>query len=177
MENIVETCKQIFAAVEQNNYDVRFFEIVTMIGLLEFKRAKCDYVVFECGLGGSLDATNIVDVPDLVCSAITSIGLDHMDVLGDSINDIAAEKAGVIKAGAPCVVGPTCKDLEPIRIRAKEQGDNMVEVAKYPTYGEDNDKIVEEILKIVCNVENRQLDAEILEMAKSASQPCRFEII
>lgn len=131
MENIVETCKTIFNAVEQNNYDVRFFEIVTMIGLLEFKRAKCDYVVFECGLGGSLDATNIVNVPELVCSSITSIGLDHMDVLGDSINDIAAEKAGVIKAGAPCVVGPTCKDLKPIQDRAKEQGDNMIEISKH----------------------------------------------
>ena len=111
MENIVETCKQIFQAVEANDYDVRFFEIVTMIGLLEFKRAKCDYVVLECGLGGALDATNIIDVPELVCSSIISIGMDHMDVLGSSINDIAAEKSGLIKNGAPCVIGPSCKGL------------------------------------------------------------------
>lgn len=114
MENIVESCKLIFKAVEENNYDVRFFEIVTMLGLLEFKRGKCDYVVFECGLGGALDATNIIDVPELICSSITSIGLDHMDVLGDSINDIAAEKSGVIKNGAPSVIGPTCAGLLPI---------------------------------------------------------------
>ena len=97
--------------MESNNYDVRFFEIVTMIGLIEFRRAKCDYVVLECGLGGALDATNIIDVPELVCSSIASIGMDHMDVLGNSIDDIAAEKSGVIKNGAPCVIGPSCQGL------------------------------------------------------------------
>jgi folylpolyglutamate synthase/dihydropteroate synthase len=53
--------------------------------------------VLECGLGGKLDATNIVDYPEVVCSAITSIGMDHMDVLGNSLEEIAYEKAGVIK--------------------------------------------------------------------------------
>jgi dihydrofolate synthase/folylpolyglutamate synthase len=52
--------------------------------------------VLECGIGGHLDATNIVDFP--VCSAITSIGLDHIDVIGDTLEKIAAEKAGVIKS-------------------------------------------------------------------------------
>ena len=79
-----------------------------MIGLLEFSKQKCDYVVLECGLGGKLDATNIIDVPEVVCSTIASIGMDHMDVIGNSIEDIAREKAGVIKKNVPCVLGPTC---------------------------------------------------------------------
>ena len=64
-------------------------------------------VVLECGIGGFLDATNIVTAEELICSTIVSIGYDHMDVLGDTLEEIASEKSGVIKQGAPCVVGPT----------------------------------------------------------------------
>ena len=66
-----------------------------MIALLEFKMQNVDFSVLECGIGGHLDATNIIDTP--VCSAITSIGMDHIDVIGDSIIDIVNEKSGVIK--------------------------------------------------------------------------------
>ena len=91
-----------------------------MIGLIIFQKAKCDYVVLECGLGGKLDATNIVDFPEVVCSAITSIGMDHLDVLGNSLEEIAFEKAGVIKSNIPCIVGPTCVNLQSIQKRAFE---------------------------------------------------------
>jgi len=123
MENLVETCEMVFSEVERHDIDVRFFEVVTLIGLLEFARAGCDYVVLECGLGGALDATNIVDVPDVICSAITSIGKDHMDVLGDSLEAIAQEKAGVIKSGMPTIVGPSCVQdgLQAIKARAQQQ--------------------------------------------------------
>lgn len=67
----------------------------------------------ECGIGGKLDATNIIDKPE--CSVITSIGLDHMDVIGSDEDAIASEKSGVIKAGLPCVIGPTCIERSPIR--------------------------------------------------------------
>ena len=87
--------------------DIRFFEVVTIIGFLLFRDAGCDYVVLECGLGGLLDATNIVTKDEVIASIITSIGYDHMDVLGNSLEEIAAEKAGVIKNGVPCIVGPT----------------------------------------------------------------------
>lgn len=72
----------------------------------------------ECGIGGHLDATNIIDTP--ICSAITSLGMDHMDVMGNSLELIAKEKAGVIKKNLPCVVGPTCRNMQPIVDRARE---------------------------------------------------------
>lgn len=97
IENIIETCELIFSAVEKFNLDVRFFEIITMIGFLEFKKAQCDYLVLECGIGAKIDATNVVNPPDVVCSVITSIGLDHTDVMGDSIEEIATEKSYIIK--------------------------------------------------------------------------------
>jgi len=96
-ENLVQSCERVFNVVKKYDFDLRYFEVVTMIGLLEFERAGCDYVVLECGLGGAHDATNIVESPEVVCSAITSIGMDHMYALGNSLEKIAKEKAGVIK--------------------------------------------------------------------------------
>jgi len=64
--------------------------------------------VLECGIGARIDATNVVEYPDVVCSTITSIGMDHMDVLGDTLEDIAREKSAIIKSNVPCVLGPSC---------------------------------------------------------------------
>ena len=73
------------------------FELITAIAFLYFARNKCDVVVLECGLGGRLDATNIITTPLL--SVITGIALDHTSILGNTIPEIAAEKAGIIKKG------------------------------------------------------------------------------
>lgn len=80
------------------------FEIVTAIAFVYFKKKNCDYVVLEVGLGGRLDATNIIKSPLL--SVICSISLDHVDILGDTEAKIAFEKAGIIKQNSPCVVYP-----------------------------------------------------------------------
>ena len=78
------------------------FEIVTAIGLLCFAEEGCEYVALEVGLGGRLDATNVIENP--VCTAICSIGYDHMQYLGDTLEEIAGEKCGILKAGVPVVV-------------------------------------------------------------------------
>lgn len=80
------------------------FEAVTALALLWFAREKCDLVVLETGLGGRCDATNIV--PHKLVAAITKIGLDHMEILGDTLDKIAAEKAGIIKEGSVVVNYP-----------------------------------------------------------------------
>ena len=80
------------------------FEAVTALALLWFAREKCDLVVLETGLGGRCDATNIV--PHKLVAAITKIGYDHMEVLGDTLDKIAAEKAGIIKEGTVVVNYP-----------------------------------------------------------------------
>lgn len=95
----------MFDAIEREKFDVTFFEIVTMIGFLHFAEKQVDYAVIECGMGGRLDATNVIKKPE-VC-AIASIGYDHMEVLGSTLEAIASEKAGIIKDGSPCVIGPT----------------------------------------------------------------------
>lgn len=78
------------------------FELVTAIAMEFFARHECDVVVLETGMGGRLDSTNIIDSP--LCSVITNIGLDHTRELGDTVEKIAAEKAGIIKSGRPVVI-------------------------------------------------------------------------
>jgi len=92
-----------------------FFEIMTLLALLHFRKTKVDYAVLECGLGGRLDATNVVD--PAVC-AITPVSFDHMRILGEKIEQIASEKAAIIKEGSRCVSSPQRKEVEGI-IREK----------------------------------------------------------
>ncbi len=80
------------------------FEIETAIAFLYFLEQKVDLVVLETGMGGRLDATNVVEQP--LCTVFTSIGMDHMQFLGDTIEQIAFEKAGIIKKGCPAVAYP-----------------------------------------------------------------------
>jgi dihydrofolate synthase/folylpolyglutamate synthase len=75
------------------------FELVTAAAFVYFSEQQCDCVVLETGLGGRLDSTNIIENP--LCSVITAIGYDHMDCLGETIGQIATEKAGIIKPGCP----------------------------------------------------------------------------
>ncbi len=80
------------------------FELMTAVALVHFARSSCDVVVLEVGLGGRLDSTNVVDAPE--ACVITRIGLDHTGLLGDTVSQIAAEKAGIVKAGAAVVSYP-----------------------------------------------------------------------
>jgi len=97
-----------------------FFEFMTAMALLQFGRQRCDIGLLEVGLGGRLDATNIV-TPEL--SIISSIGMDHCEMLGHSLTEIAAEKAGIIKPGVPVVIGRLPSEAEAVvRARAAELG-------------------------------------------------------
>ncbi|MCK9479041.1 MAG: bifunctional folylpolyglutamate synthase/dihydrofolate synthase [Firmicutes bacterium] len=80
------------------------FEVVTAIGFLHFLHQKCDYVVLEVGLGGRFDATNVIPAPE--ACVITSLSIDHTELLGDTIEKIAFEKSGIIKAGTKAAVYP-----------------------------------------------------------------------
>ena len=83
---------------------ITFFEITTAAAFLCFARRPADIVLLETGLGGRLDATNVLDRPAL--TVITPISLDHQQFLGETIEEVAFEKAGILKRGVPCVVGP-----------------------------------------------------------------------
>lgn len=95
---------KILDIVKTVPYQVKQFDIITAVGLYYFYAENCDYVVLEAGMGGRNDSTNIVTP---VISAIATIDLDHMAVLGDTIEKIAYEKAGIIKENIPLVYYPT----------------------------------------------------------------------
>lgn len=112
-----------------------FFEFMTAMAFLQFARRGCDAAVVEVGLGGRLDATNIL-TPE-VC-VITSIGLDHCEMLGDTLAEIAAEKAGIIKPGVPVVLGRVPPEAEAvIRSIAASQGSPVTSVRE--VFGENSE--------------------------------------
>ncbi len=117
----VEGFEAVRRAVElTGRREATFFEWMTALALWSFDRERVDWVVWETGLGGRLDATNIV-VPE-VC-IITNIGLDHQRYLGNTLREIAAEKAGIVKAGVPIVSAvETGEACEVIVERAKAEG-------------------------------------------------------
>jgi dihydrofolate synthase/folylpolyglutamate synthase len=100
---------------------ITFFEITTAAAMLAYSRTPADVLLLETGLGGRLDATNVIDAPRL--SVITPVSIDHVHYLGDDLAGIAAEKAGILKPGVPVVVGPQPPiALAVIRARAKSVG-------------------------------------------------------
>lgn len=100
-----------------------YFEFMTALALLHFARSKCDVSCIETGLGGRLDATNVV-VPEV--SVITSIGLDHCEILGSTFAEIAGEKAGIIKSGRPLVLGHVPPEAETVIRRVAVNRDARV---------------------------------------------------
>lgn len=94
-----------------DHLDLSFFEITTIMALQWFADEKVDMVVLETGLGGRLDSTNIITP---VLSIITNIGLDHCDMLGETLSEIAFEKAGIIKPRVPVVIGESHHETAPV---------------------------------------------------------------
>lgn len=87
-----------------NGADITYFEITTCAAILAFARTPADFTLLEVGLGGRLDATNVIVKP--AATVITPVSIDHESFLGDTLTKIAGEKAGIIKPGVPCIVGP-----------------------------------------------------------------------
>jgi dihydrofolate synthase / folylpolyglutamate synthase len=105
--------------------DLTFYETTTMIAFIAFKEAKVERAIFEVGLGGRLDATNVIPAPAM--AIITRVAYDHMDVLGDNLRAIAIEKAGIIKKGSLVVTGRLHPDaIAVVKERIAEQGARFV---------------------------------------------------
>lgn len=113
---VVDFCKQVQQKVW--NIAPSFFEITWVMALCYFREKKCSIVVAEVGMGGRLDATNIITP---VLSIITNIGLDHTQFLGDTRAAIAFEKAGILKAGVPVLIGEQDSETQPVFTEQIEQ--------------------------------------------------------
>ncbi len=179
------------------------FELITAIAFLYFYEAKCDIVVLEAGMGGRLDSTNIIKTPLL--SVITGIALDHVDYLGDTVEKIAYEKAGIIKPSIPVLFGGDCKEAENvIEQRAKEISSeffcvdysllhvkhsdlegtvfdygnrNDIEINLLGLYQPKNASVVLNAVDILKGQGLSISESAIIRGLKKAAWPARFEII
>ena len=200
LARITSEVKPIADAMEDKPTE---FELITAIAFLYFKRQNCDVVILEAGMGGRLDSTNIIENPLL--SVITGVALDHTAFLGDTVEKIAKEKAGIIKAGAPVLYGGESDEAyKIIKAEALRLGSDItrtdrakIEVSSYTlestelSYGELKDiKIgllgsyqpcnaanVIEAVYALRNVGMDIPDSALREGLALAKWPARFEII
>mmetsp|Transcript_11756 Transcript_11756/g.11825 ORF Transcript_11756/g.11825 Transcript_11756/m.11825 type:complete len:538 (+) Transcript_11756:107-1720(+) len=196
IEDVVELLPQIFEICDQHKIPATFFELTTALAMLRFQTARCEAVVLEVGLGGRLDATNVV-TPSLC--VITSIGLDHLKILGETIEQIAMEKAGIMKPGIPVLVGPQCP-VELLRgeaarvgapfftlsdlLSSKERRCHPRDASAPPDIDDLNADITEAALRLLLQKNDYSLQTGVsFSISKEDSEeslmnrpPCRFEI-
>lgn len=115
-EELCAVAEEVRPAADQMEDQPTEFEIITAMALVWFARKQCDVVVWEVGMGGRLDATNVIDMPEV--AVIASISLDHTSILGDTLAKIAGEKAGIIKPGCQVVLYGQSDEVEDV-VRAK----------------------------------------------------------
>ena len=131
-DELVSLVDRIRDQIDSSEASVSFFDLTTAIALLHFETRQCDAVVLEVGLGGRLDSTNVC-APSV--TAITTIGLDHQHVLGSTVEEIAAEKAGIIKPGVPVISGVEDRPAaEVISAKASDAGAKLWQLGRDFTF-------------------------------------------
>jgi len=158
-EKVLDFCNKVV----QFDVDLSFFEITLGMALVHFEQDRCDYVVLETGMGGRLDATNVITP---LVSVITNIGLDHQAFLGTSLPEIAGEKAGIIKQGIPVICGEDRPELQEV-FRSKatslnapiqfQHGDVKANCDELPLYQRNNAALALEVLSALA-ISTEKLD-------------------
>jgi len=187
-EQIQIHLQEVFDICESKNIPATFFEVVTALAFVIFAQENVDIVVLETGLGGRLDATNVVKHPTL--SVITSIGLEHTKILGDTVEQIALEKGGIIKEGCPVLVGNNVP-VEVIRNCAKEKNasqfyecDDLLDeeskdnesLAHELDYDAENSRIARAALTILATKNHcTHLSTQQINEGVKIRPTCRFE--
>ncbi|WP_068468221.1 bifunctional folylpolyglutamate synthase/dihydrofolate synthase [Candidatus Protochlamydia phocaeensis] len=169
-EAIEELLPYLFNLAEAEQIPATFFELTTFLALLYFAREKVDFAVLETGLGGRLDATNIVSP---LLSVITSISLDHTDILGPSIESIAKEKAGIIKPSTPVVIGPRVPHSQ-IQLIAEQLQSPCIAVKEGSSFFEEENRLIARA-SLQQLSSHFPLSSESIAKGLEAKQPCRFE--
>lgn len=141
-EDFAKYLSLVEKTAKENNIELTEFELLTMMAFLYFKDKETDVVILETGMGGRLDATNIVQEPLL--TIITSINLDHTDRLGQTIEAIAFEKAGILKENIPVIISKNNLGIEIIKKEASKVGAGVFEI-------EDDFKLINEIENVFSN--------------------------
>jgi dihydrofolate synthase / folylpolyglutamate synthase len=170
--DVVEGMQKIFYLSKKWNLDSTFFEMATFLAFDYFRKRRVDIAVIETGLGGRFDATNIISP---VLTAITSIGREHVQILGDDLEQIAGEKAGIIKEKIPVILGPKAR-FQSIYDRAEELHCPLFASKKISYfYDEENNAVAE--LALAHLPPWYSLKPKAVEQALAIRPFCRFEKI
>ena len=150
------------------------FEILTALGFEYFSKQGADYAVIEVGLGGRLDATNVLDP---VISVITTLSYDHMHLLGDSLSEIAFEKAGIIKPGIPIVLAPQQIEADLVVAKiAAERSSRLIRVGVDWLFSAGSRNLDGQSVFIWSSEEQRLMDAYVESAGGEEWAPPRYEI-
>ena len=165
-----EEFASLMKEITRHNTPATFFEIATLLAFLHFQRVGVDIAVIETGLGGQWDATNVITP---LVSVITSIGFDHMDILGPTLEEISAAKAGIIKQEVPVVIGPDV----PYSFMKKRADQLSCPIYQSTYKDEDFDFENREIAKLALSTLSPRfaISDQSLEIGLKAKPPCRFE--
>lgn len=167
-ESTTALLTEIFETVDKNHIPATFFELTTFLAFSYFAQQKVDIAVLETGLGGRLDATNIV-MPML--SVITSISLEHTDILGSTLEDITIEKAGIIKPHIPVIAGPRMPHQIVQAIAQQRHSPCEILDENYATFEEENKALAKRAL------ESLGIAEEAIEKGIKETPKCRMEIL
>jgi dihydrofolate synthase/folylpolyglutamate synthase len=167
-ESVESILSQLFHLAAQENLTPTFFEFTTLLALHYFALNNVDFAVLEVGLGGRLDATNIV-TPML--SVITSISLEHTEILGNTIEEIAFEKAGIIKSGIPVVLGPRTPQVFLQNIAKNLCSPCIMVSGDFVEYEKENQVIARTALEAL------NISTIAINVGLDAHLPCRLEIL
>lgn len=174
---------RVAKVMETNDLGVSEFAFITAVAFLYFKDMECDIVVLETGMGGRLDATNIIATP--ICCALTSISLDHTAYLGDTLEEIAKEKCGIIKKGVRVVTAPNEAVIDIIRSEAEKMKAPLIVAEKSPAYpvalkGEyqkENTAVATEIINVLTDLDFHISEENIRDGFKDVKWQGRYEFI
>lgn len=150
LEYIVNLIKPVVENISKSGLgEPSFFEIVTTLAFLFFCQQQVDILLLEVGLGGRLDATNVLKSP--LISVITSISLEHTTILGNTVQEIAREKSGIIKKAIPVVVGVRDQNaLKVIETIAAEKGSEFINVFEYYGYKIKDSSLEGQVFSLIC---------------------------
>lgn len=154
--------------------EITTFELTTALAFLYFSRQNVDYAVIEVGLGGRLDATNIVDP---IVAVVTSISYDHVQILGNTLSEIAGEKGGIIKPGIPVVVSPQKEEarLKLVQI-AEERNAPLIQVGRDYLYAAEAHNLNGQTFLVWTPDEQPLVDEFIESGGRDIWSPLRFHI-
>lgn len=198
--SLVEYIKPLALSMEDRPTE---FEVITVMAFLWFLKKNCDIVVLEVGLGGALDSTNVITAP--VLSVLTRISLDHTQLLGETVKEIATEKAGIIKNGSTCLMLMQTKEaMDAVKMRAEEENvpvyftspDAIIQkehsilgqsfdykeykdilLSLTGSYQRENATMVIEATKLLCQKGFNISEEALKDGLKEAHWPGRFEVL